>query len=149
MVRRAIPYQGLGLGCRIAARKGCKGLHTSAHPLTGVWLCEGRRAAAFAVARSSDQNCMRSFCTMCRTGLRCRCRWPTMESKKETVATYLSNTPSVSPTLPGPSNAPQCSIEMKPVSQGMRTSNSINCAAQPHNFMLTIGRLTFSKRVGA
>lgn len=127
-------------GVELPPGTGARACIISGHPQTRVWPCEGLRAVAFAEAKSSDQNHMRSFCTLCCTGLGCRYCWPTKESSKENVATHLSNTPSVSPTLPGPNSAPQCSIEMKPVSQGMRMSNSTNCAAQLHSFMLTIGR---------
>lgn len=61
--------------------------------------------------------------------------------KGDIIVAYRSNTPSVSPTLPGPVNAPLWSIEMKPNSQGMRRFRSVSCAAQLHSFMLSIGRL--------
>lgn len=71
---------------------------------------------------------------------------PTRElnGERDDVATHLSNTPSVSPTLPGPINAPLWRMEMMPNSQGMRTFKSANCATQLHNFMLTTGRLAAS-----
>jgi hypothetical protein len=80
-------------------------------------------------------------CTLCCTVLGPSCCWPTICKEGIIVATYLSNIPSVPPTLPGPASNPQCSIEMVPDSQGMRTLNSANCAMQLHNLMLTIGRL--------
>jgi hypothetical protein len=59
--------------------------------------------------------------------------------KESIIVTYLSNKPSVSPTLPGPANTIQCSIEARPESQGMRKSSSTICDAQLHTFMLTMG----------
>jgi hypothetical protein len=49
--------------------------------------------------------------------------------------------------LPGPANNPQCSIEMVPDSQGIRTLNSASCAMQLHNLMLTTGRLVLNGRL--
>ena len=62
------------------------------------------------------------------------------------IVTYLSNTPSVSPTLPGPANTPQCSIDTRPESQGMRECKSASREAQLHSCMLTIGRMDDNRR---
>src|SRR4051812_2929138 len=63
--------------------------------------------------------------------------------------THLSNTPSVPPTLLGPTNTIQCSIDMRPDSQGMRRSSSTSRDAQLHSFMLTMGRFNASGRLAA
>ena len=73
--------------------------------------------------------------------------WPTRKKKRKIIKTHLSNNPSVSPTIPGPANTTQCSIESKPESQGMRESSSTIRDAQLHNFMLAMGRLDAIERV--
>ena len=88
-------------------------------------------------AKSSDRKSMRGYMQL---GDRAWGFFPFVQREEE-IATYLSNTPSVSPTLPGPATAPQWRSDTKPESHGMRTSNSRRPDVQDHSLMLTIGRL--------
>jgi hypothetical protein len=124
----------LGSGCRVLRVKACGPSHSLA-----------------AGARSSDRNSMRGVLQpkgQCCTKRGAESRWPTTKRREYSV-THLSNTPSVSPTLPGPNSTPQCSIDMRPESQGMRELSSTSCDAQLHNFMLTMGCFDASGRLRA
>lgn len=129
---------------------GCRGLQESMR--IDTVLREGCGPSHSLAARSSDRNRMRgvlqprAMCCTERGGLKVAGQ---PREEENIMVTHLSNTPSVSPTLPGPNSTPQCSIDMRPESQGMREFSSTSRDAQLHSFMLTMGCFDASGRLRA